>query len=114
MLTRPHQGELHLILNILDVQRAASGHPPHEGDDHLFGEALGDFADTRRCGTLVALHRQESLGHGHLDLAGLKTNDCAIAPNDLDIHHATLYRQTGRMLTRGFKCALHLDGPRGQ
>ena len=38
VLARAHQGELHLILDILDVQRAPAGLAPHQRGDHLLGE----------------------------------------------------------------------------
>ena len=82
VLTRAHQGQFHLVLNIFNVQRAARGHASLEGSDHLFGQFGHSFVDTaaRRCG--ASFHGEKRLGNGYRYFAVFKTCDGAVAFDD--------------------------------
>ncbi len=82
MRARAHQGELDLVLDIFDMKGASGRLAPHQRSDHGFSQARNEFPNPRRGRPLPAFDGQKRLGHGHRDLAGLKTHYGAIAPND--------------------------------
>ena len=83
LLAVAHQGQFHLVLNVLDMHGAAAGHAPRQGLDHLFGEGPDFFMHAGGGRRGAALHIYEGLGDGQIDLGGVKTGDFAVAPDDL-------------------------------
>ena len=100
VLARAHQGELHLVLDVLDVQRAAAGLAPHQRGDHLLGEPGHLLAHARRGRALAAVHGQKRLGHRHRDLARLEADHRAVAANDLVLGERRLARRALVVLPR--------------
>jgi hypothetical protein len=84
VLPRAHQGQLHLILDVLDMDRAAPGQPAGEGGGDLLRELRHALVDAAGGGGIAAFHGQEGLGHGDHDLVGVKVGNLAVAPDDLD------------------------------
>ena len=83
MLTRTHQGKLDLILNILNMKRAAVRLATHQRINHTRRHLLNHFTHARGSSTLPAVHRKKCLRHGNRNFARLKRNDCAITANYL-------------------------------
>ena len=79
MLAGAHQGQLDLILDILDMQRAAMRLATDQRIHHIRGQLLDQFAHARRRRTLPAVDGDEGLGHGNGNLARLERNHRAIA-----------------------------------
>ena len=85
VLAGAHQGQLHLVLDVLDVDGAAAGQPAGEGRDHLLGQLTHPVMDAGGGRGAAPLHRQEGLGHGDHDLVGVEVGDLAVAADDLDL-----------------------------
>ena len=85
MLTGAHQGQLDLILDVLDMHGAAAGQAPGEGRRHLLGELPHPVVDTAGGGGTAPLHGQEGLGHGDHDLVWIEVGDLAVAADHLDL-----------------------------
>ena len=87
MFASAHQLKLYLILNILNMQSAARGHPSLEGSDHLRSQIGHGLVDTTTGSRRAAFYGEEGLGNGNRDLAVFKGHHGAIAFN-----HAQLTR----------------------
>ena len=87
MFASAHQLKLYLILNILNMQSAARGHPSLEGSDHLRSQIGHGLVDTTTGSRRAAFHSEEGLSNGNRDLAVFKGHHGAIAFN-----HAQLTR----------------------
>ena len=85
VLAGAHQGQLDLVLDVLDVNRASAGQPPRQGGDDLLGQFPHPVVHAARGGGTAPLHRQEGLGHGDHDLVGVEVGHLAVAANDLDL-----------------------------
>ena len=85
MLTRAHQRQLDLVLNVLNMEGTAAGLAPREGSDDVFGKRNNQFADARRSRALTAFDRQKRLGHGYRYLARVETDHGAVAAEDTAI-----------------------------
>jgi hypothetical protein len=85
VLAGPHQGQLDLILDVLDMDGAAAGQPPREGRGDLLGELAHPVVDATGGRRRAAFHGEERLGHGDHDLVGVEMGDLAVAPDDLDL-----------------------------
>ncbi len=83
VLAAAHQRELDLVLDFLDVDRAAVGLALHQRVDHDVGEMRGQLAHARRRCALAAVHGEERLGHRDRDLRRLERDHRAIAADDL-------------------------------
>lgn len=79
VLAGTHQGQFHLVLDVLDVHRAATGQAAGESVHHLVREGLHGVMDTAGDGRVAALDGQEGFGHGHHDLVGIEVGNFAIA-----------------------------------
>jgi hypothetical protein len=84
VLAGAHQRQLDLVLDVLDVHRAATGHVAGQRLHHLRGQRLHRLVDARAGGGIAAFHGQEGLGQGQLDLAGIEGRDLAVAADDLE------------------------------
>ena len=82
VLAGAHQGQFHLVLDVLDVDRAARGHAALEGGAHLLGEPGDRLVDTAGRSRGAALDSEEGLGDGHGDLAVLEGDDRPVALDD--------------------------------
>ena len=92
MLARTHQREFDLVLDVLDVKRAALRLTAHQRAHHGFGQAADQLADPRGGGALAAIHRQERLRHGDGDLARFEADHRTIATDDLVVRIDTARR----------------------
>ena len=84
VLTGAHQGQFHLVLDVLDVYGAAARQAPGQGRDHLLGQFTDPVMDAGGGGGASPFHRQEGLGQGDHDLIGVEVGDLAVAADDLD------------------------------
>ena len=83
VLAAAHQRELDLVLDFLDVDRAAFGLALHQRVDDGVGE-LHDFVAHARAGrALAAVDREERLGHRDRDLRRLEADHRAVAADHL-------------------------------
>ncbi len=82
VLTRAHQRQLDLILNVLDVESSAVRLTTQQCRHHLCGQLFHHFAHARRGRTLTAIDCNESLGQRNRYLGRLKCNHSAVAAND--------------------------------
>ena len=87
MFASAHQLKFYLILNILDMQSAARGHPSLEGSDHLRSQIGHGLVDTTTGSRRAALNGEEGFGNGDCYFAVFKGHHGAIAFN-----HAQLTR----------------------
>ncbi len=83
VLAAAHQGQLDLVLDFLDVDRAAFRLALDERHDDGVGEDGDLLADARRCGALAAVHGEERLGHRDGDLGRLEADHGPVAADDL-------------------------------
>ena len=65
MLAGSHQGQLDLILDILNMNGAAGRHPSLEGGGDLFGQLGHGLVDTAGGGRRSPLDCEEGFGDGH-------------------------------------------------
>jgi hypothetical protein len=84
VLARAHQRELDLVLHVLDVDRAAARDVARQRADDLRRELLDLLAHARAFRRGAAIHGQEGLGHGDVDLGRIETRDLAVAPDHLE------------------------------
>jgi len=87
VLTRAHQGELHLVLNVLDMDRSAGRHSTQQRHYDLLGELLRHLPNAGACCPLTALDREKGLGQGDRNLLGLKSDDRAVATDHFEVTH---------------------------
>ncbi len=78
-----HQRQFDLVLDVLDVHRAAVGQAAGQGADDGLGQPGDDLAHPRGHGALAALDGEECLGQRNSDLVGIECNEGAIATDDL-------------------------------
>jgi hypothetical protein len=83
VLAGAHQRELHLVLDVLDVEGAALRLAAHQRPDRRLGEPRNQLSDARRGGSLSAVHREERLGHGDADLGRLEADHGAVPADHL-------------------------------
>ena len=105
LLAAAHQHQFHLVLDVLDVHRAAPLQVAGHGSDHLFGEAAHLLVHAATGRRTAAFHGQEGLGHGHFDLAGIEGCHLAVAADDL-----VAARGGGAQLVRGRRGGRRLGG----
>ena len=79
LLPGTHEGQLHLILNVFDMHRAAGGHAALEGACNLAGEIGYQFADARAGGGVTPFHSQEGFSDGDGDLTFVVAHHRSIA-----------------------------------
>ena len=89
VLARAHQRELDLVLDVLDVERAALRLAAHQRRDHRVGQRGHELADPRGGRSLSAVHREERLGHRHGNLGRLEADHRAVAADHLVIGERT-------------------------
>ena len=83
VLAAAHQRELDLVLNFLDVDRAALGLALHQRVDHHIGEVRSQLAHAGRRRALSAVDGEKRLGHRNGDLRRLERHHRAVAADDL-------------------------------
>ncbi len=84
VLAGAHHRQFHLVLDVLDVQRAAAGHMAGQRLHHLLGQRLDRGAHARTGRRLAAFNRQKSLGQRDRDFARIERGQLAIAANHFD------------------------------
>jgi hypothetical protein len=97
VLAAAHQRQLDLVLDLLDVDRAALGLALHQRGDHAVGERRHLLAHARGGGALAAVDGEERLRHRDGDLRRLEGNHRAVAADHLvlrepgigGLHHAS-------------------------
>jgi hypothetical protein len=90
MLAAAHERELDLILDLLDVDRAAFGLALHEGRDDQVRQTADLVANARAGRALAAVHGQERLGHGDGDLGRLEADHRPVAADNLVLGEARI------------------------
>ena len=88
VLAAAHQRQFDLVLDLLDVDRAAFGLALHQRADDGVGELRDFLAHARRRRSLAAVDGEEGLGHRDGDLGGLEADDRAVAPDHLVLREA--------------------------
>ena len=83
VLAAAHQGELDLVLDFLDVDRAALGLALHQRIDDGVGDLHDFVAHARARRALAAVDREERLGDRDRDLRGLEADHRAVAADHL-------------------------------
>gem|GEM_PF-5932688 len=83
VLARAHQGQFDLVLDVFNMEGAATGAVAHQCVDGLGRQLFHQFAHAGRGCALTAVDGQEGLGHGDGDLAGFEPDHRAIAANDV-------------------------------
>ena len=78
-----HQAELDLILDVLDVERAAARTRAQQAANDRLGQAVDGLAHARRGRALRAVDGEERLHQRDRDLVGLERDDGAVAAKDL-------------------------------
>ncbi len=78
-----HQRQFDLILDVLDMEGAAFTDAASQRRHDFAGQLFHRLMDAARRRCRVALDREESLGHGHGNLAGIERRHRAVAPDDL-------------------------------
>ena len=91
----PHQGELDLVLHVLDMEGASLACPPHQRSDDFGRQLLHALMDAARGDRAGAFDRKKRLGHGDRDLGGIERRDLAVATDDL---HGRLARSRRKRL----------------
>src|SRR3569832_564820 len=85
VMPSPLEGQLHLILYVFDVYRAALGQTAEEGLADVRSQSFHRFTYATRGRGVIAFHGEKGLGHGDDDLVhnkkhkGTKTTDDLIA-----------------------------------
>jgi len=96
VVTAAHEGELDVVLHVLDMERAAAGtRPQQRTHDHL-GQPLDRFAHARRCRALRAMDREEGFHQRDRDLVRLEPHHRAVAADDLITGESRGRRTAGR------------------
>jgi len=101
VLPRAHQRQLDLVLDVFNVNGAASRHTTNQGADHLLCQRFGDLANPGAGCTLAPLDCQEGLGQGNVDLGRFKKDHCTISTNHFEILRATGGRSAGSGTSQG-------------
>jgi len=83
VLAATHEHELDLVLDFLDVDRAAFRLALHQRGDDGVGELHDLVAHARARRTVAAVDGEKRLGHGDGDLGRLEADDRAIAADHL-------------------------------
>ena len=83
MVAAAHQAQFDLILDIFNVECAATGTRAQQRAHHALGQLVDGFADAGGCRTLRAVNRQKSFHHRDCDFAGFERDHRAIASDDL-------------------------------
>ena len=83
MLAGAHQGQFDLVLDILDMHRAAVGQATGQRADNRLRQMRDDIAHPRRNRALATFDGQEGLGQRDCDLVGIEGDDRAVAADDL-------------------------------
>ena len=107
MLARTHQRELHLVLDVFNMEGAAGGLAPHQRTDHRVCQSCNELAHAGRTGALAAVDGQERLGQRDGDLGGFEADDRSVATDDLVVGVNVLRRDPGfrkAHALRGIRC----------
>ena len=83
LVASAHQGQLHMVLHVFDVEGATFGARAQQGAHHGVGECFDGFANAGRCCALRATHCQECFGHGNRNFLRCKWHHITAAANDL-------------------------------
>ncbi len=83
LVAAAHQGQLDVVLHVLDVEGAALGARAQQRAHDAVGQRFDGFTDADRGGALGAAHGQEGLGQGDGNLLRRERHDVAAAANDL-------------------------------
>ncbi len=92
MLAAAHQRELDLILDFLDVDRAAFRLALHQRVDDGIGDLHDFVAHARARRAVAAVDREEGLGHGDGDLRRLEADHRPVAANHLVLRKSLVGR----------------------
>ena len=91
-----HQREFDLILDILDMERAALASATAQRRHHIGGQLLDALMHAPRCSRRVSFHGEKRLRHGDRDLPRIERGHLAIATDNLHgglaWHHGERFR----------------------
>ena len=82
LMTRAHQRQFDLVLDVFDVKRAAIGYAAGQRQFDLFGEFAHDIVYATRSCRVAALDRQKRLGHRDRDLFAVVGCYLAVSADD--------------------------------
>ncbi len=80
-----HQGQFHLVLDILDMHGAAAGQTPGQRRFHLVAQFRDGFMDAAAGGGIAAFDGQKGLGDGDVDFFHIEGRHLAVAAYDADL-----------------------------
>ena len=83
VVSATHQAEFNLVLDVFNMEGAATRSGAHQGSNDALCQLVHCFANAGRGRALGAMHGQEGLHHGDCYLVGLEGYNRAVAPNDL-------------------------------
>ena len=83
LLFGAHQGQLYLVLNVFDVDPATGFQAAANSLYHLLGYPVNGVVDAGRTCCLVTFNSEEGFGNGYADFGGGKTDQVAVAFDNL-------------------------------
>src|SRR3569623_244131 len=83
VMTSPHEGQLHLIMYVFDVYRAALGQTAEAGLADVRSQSFPRFTYATRGRGVIAFHGEKGLGHGDDDLVRVERHGGAVTADDL-------------------------------
>ncbi len=83
MVAAAHQGQLYVVLHVLDVEGAALGARAQQRANDGVGQGFDGFANAGRCRTLWATHREKGFGDSNGNFLRRKRHHITAAANDL-------------------------------
>jgi hypothetical protein len=84
MLAAAHQGKLHLVLYVFDMDRPRRAASPFQRLYDVPRQSLDGIVNAPRLSRPRTLYGEERLGDGDRDLARLEGREGTIPPNDLE------------------------------
>ncbi len=79
----PHQRQLDLVLDLLDVEGAAGFAAAGQSHNHLLRQLFDDLMHAPRRSRPSPFDGKERLGDGNSNFAGIERGHRAVAPDDL-------------------------------
>src|SRR3569623_280939 len=83
VMPSPHEGQIHLILYVFDVYRAALGQTAEEGLADVRSQTFHHFTYATRGRGVIAFLGENGLVHGDVDLVRVERHGGAVTADDL-------------------------------
>ena len=88
MFARAHQRQLHLILNVFNLNNATLRQASCQGSHNFLCQALNGIANGAGGGNRTAFGSQKGFHHGVTDFLGLEIDDFTGAAHDFEMGRA--------------------------